>query len=52
MCKYFIEVVENENGLYDFYIDFINEESMDEIYRIGTRLNIEDLGEIFKMVEE
>ena len=52
MCKYFIEVVENENGLYDFYIDFINEESMTDIYRIGTRLNIEDLGEIFKMVEE
>ena len=52
MCKYFIEVVENENGLYDFYIDFINEESMDEIFRIGSRLNVENLGEVFKMVEE
>lgn len=52
MNKFFIQINENEKGLYDFIIEYINEITMDETEILGMRMNIEDLDECFKMIEQ
>ena len=49
--KYFIEVNEVENG-YDFVIKLQTEGLHDEPLNLGTRDGIEDLGTVYKMIEE
>jgi hypothetical protein len=52
MNKFFIQVNENKEGLYDFVIELINENHMTERAVIGTRENIDSLNECINMIKD
>ena len=52
MNKFFIQVNENKEGLYDFIIELINENHMTEKAVIGTRENIDSLNECINMIKD
>ena len=51
MNKYYIQINENRNGLYDFIIELLNEEHMSEKATLGVRENIDTLSECATMIE-
>ncbi len=52
MIKYFIQINQNEKGLYDFIIESINEAYMEEKTILGIKNDIEDLDDCYKMIKD
>ncbi len=50
MNKFYIQINENEKGLYDFLIEYVNERTMEESKILGARKDIDSLDECYKMV--
>jgi signal-transduction protein with cAMP-binding, CBS, and nucleotidyltransferase domain len=51
MNKYFIKINETKEGMYEFLIEFINE-NMEEREVLGAKNNIEDLFECYEMIKD